>query len=105
MRRTSSSCCAIIVTCFGVWMKNIGCAGVSKNAGTPVAQQRAERDHIGLPASTSSLAFLSESLANCVRLGLLTSAMRNVGCLRALLVPYRWPEACLTGGALFGWRT
>src|SRR4029453_13559469 len=67
------------------------------NPGTPVAQQRAERDHIGLPASTSSLVFLSESLANCVRLGLLMSGMRNVGCPPTVLGPERWGGSCLTG--------
>ena len=65
-------------------MKNIGWAGVSSQAG-PVAQHRAERDHIGLPASTASFVFFSESFANCVRLGLLMSAIRNVGCPPTLL--------------------
>src|SRR5712671_6622496 len=102
MRRTSLSCCAIILTCCGVWTKNIGCAGVRRKAGTPVAQHRDERDHIGLPASTSSFAFFSESFANCVRLGLLMSAIRNVGCAPVLLGTKRWAGSCLTGGGLPG---
>ena len=68
-------------------MKNIGWAGVSSQAG-PVAQQRAERDHIGLPVRTASLTFFSESLANCVRLGLLMFAIRNVGWSPTLLGTY-----------------
>src|SRR5258708_822424 len=82
-------------------MKNIGCAGVRRKAG-PVAQQRAERDHIGLPASTASFVRLSASFANCVRLGLLRSATRNVGCSPTLLGTKRRAGSCLTGGGLPG---
>ena len=44
------------------------------------AQHRADRENIGLPESTLSLVLFRESFANCVRFGLLTSAIRNVGC-------------------------
>src|SRR5437899_10390953 len=98
MRRTSLSCCAIILTCCGVCTKNIGCAGVRRKAGTPVAQHRDERDHMGLPARTSSFAFFSASFANCVRLGLLRLAMRNVGCPPTLLGTYLWLGSCVTRG-------
>src|SRR5215212_3696717 len=81
---------------------NIGCAGVMMKPGTPVAQQRDERDHIGFPASTSSLVFFRESLANWVRFGLLMSAIRNVGCPPTLLGTYLCAGSCLTGCGPFG---
>jgi hypothetical protein len=71
--------------------KKHGCTGVKRKAGTPVAQQRADRDYSGLPASTSSLPFFRASLANCVRFELLMSAIRNVGC--PLLCSGRHPGA------------
>src|SRR6266852_8111802 len=68
----------------------------------PVAQQRAEREYIALPASTSSFDFFSESLANCVRLGLLMSATLNVGCRPVLLGTKGWAGSNVTGGGLPG---
>jgi hypothetical protein len=65
-----------------------------------VARQRAEGDHIGLPASTASLVFFSESLANCVRLGLSMLAMRKVGWPPVLLGTYLCAGSCVTSGGL-----
>src|SRR5712691_1692929 len=80
----------------------MGCAGLRRKAGTPVAQQRAEREYIALPPSTSSFAFFSASFANCVRLGLLRFATRNVGCLPVLLGTKGWAGSLVTGGGLPG---
>src|ERR1700747_1768119 len=82
MWRTSLKLDNIITTSLAPWMKNIGCVmGESRNPVTPFGQQLALGETTSCPARTSSFRLGISSGARGLRIGLLRSATRAVGCL------------------------
>src|SRR5579859_6758695 len=74
-------------------------------AGTPPGQQRFGRVKAGFPASTNSLRFLNVSFTQAIKVGLLRSATRKVGCAAVLLGTNGWATSEMTGpGPLLGGR-
>src|SRR6267142_6287016 len=63
----------------------------------PGCQHREVRLYMAKPLSTMSLAFFSPSFANCVRLGLFTSAYLHVGWPPTLFGTYLTLGSCTTG--------
>src|SRR5215468_8889766 len=101
MRRICASPEKIIVTCLAVCMKWIGSTAAIMKAGTPDGMQLARAEYGIPPESALSFSRFMTSLAQGLMLGLLRSAIRNVGwaprARNSLLETYGWAGSLRVG--------